>query len=390
MMDCESKKRAAGLIPAASTTMNATLPTPTDQQRAAIAMRAHSVALSAGAGCGKTFVLGERFLSYLAPHAKSGNPAAELSELVAFTYTDRAAREMRDRIRRMGRERLVAAGEDQADYWLDLVRQIDAARISTVHSFCTSLLRRHAVQAGLDPNFEVLDAPLAEALRLECLDDVLRERLILQDAAALGLLRRFGLNSTRDKIAAMLKARDKRDMAAFAGLAPADLTARWDQRRPDVYRSILQELSRHPSFIETLSLARMANIPNPELNQNRQFLAEQLPQLSAVDGPATLIDQLHDATMLGRSRGEKHWGSDQPLIERYKEALKTLREKLRGAKKTTRLGPRRGSRRGRGRPRRPGAGGHRRAALPRRQTPTAIARFRRRLGRNPRPARGRC
>jgi ATP-dependent helicase/nuclease subunit A len=239
---------------------------------------------------------------------------------------------MRDRIRRICRKRLEGASDDQAEYWLDLVRQIDAARISTVHSFCTSLLRSHAVQSGLDPNFQILDAPLAEALRMECLDDVLRERLIVQDPAVLALIRRFGLNSARDKIAAMLKCRDKRPMAEFASLKPEELVAQWDQVRPEVHRSILQELSRHPSFIETLSLARIADIPNRELNQKRQFLVEHLPQLPVVDDPATLIDKLRDATMLGRGRGENHWGADDTLAERYKKALKALRGKLDGAK----------------------------------------------------------
>ncbi len=75
----------------------------TEQQRAAIVTREVSVALSAGAGCGKTFVLTQRFLSHLQPpEAVDGvetiAPAA-LGSLVAITFTDRAAREMRDRIR---------------------------------------------------------------------------------------------------------------------------------------------------------------------------------------------------------------------------------------------------------------------------------------------------
>ena len=62
----------------------------TDEQREAIETRGVSIALSAGAGCGKTFVLTERFLTELAPDARAVR--AELSEVVAITFTERARR----------------------------------------------------------------------------------------------------------------------------------------------------------------------------------------------------------------------------------------------------------------------------------------------------------
>ena len=75
-------------------------PTYTAEQTAAIAAREFSVALSAGAGCGKTFVLTERFLSHLEPAKNKQESPARLSQLVAITFTERAAREMRDRVRK--------------------------------------------------------------------------------------------------------------------------------------------------------------------------------------------------------------------------------------------------------------------------------------------------
>src|SRR5271154_4527284 len=92
----------------------------TDEQQAAIFARGVSIALSAGAGCGKTFVLTERFLSYLAPAANSEERGTSLAQLVAITFTDRAAREMRDRIRKKCRERLMADDERHVDHWLSL------------------------------------------------------------------------------------------------------------------------------------------------------------------------------------------------------------------------------------------------------------------------------
>jgi ATP-dependent helicase/nuclease subunit A len=313
--------------------MSSPVPTATDQQRTAIELRGGSVALSAGAGCGKTFVLGERFLSYLAPQPKKGKPLADLADLVAFTYTDRAAREMRDRIRRKCRERLIAADDEAADYWLDLVRQLEAARISTVHSFCTSLLRAHAVEAGLDPNFSVLDAALAESLRRECLDDVLRERLASQEAATLDLVRRCGLGQARQRIAALLGARDKRSMAAFCSLSPSELAARWRELWLAMRQGAIEALLRSDSCIESLALARAAIFPHEELNRKRQDLVEQLPKFAEDDDPAGPFATIRSATLCGNLTAQKHWNQSSEWVAHYKAVLATLREELDHLKK---------------------------------------------------------
>ncbi len=149
-------------------------PQPTEQQHKAIAARDVSVALSAGAGCGKTFVLTERFLSHLEPGRAD---PARLGQLVAITFTERAAREMRGRIREKCRDRLIDCPEGEVEHWLELLRELDTARISTIHSFCGSLLRSHAVEAGLDPRFRVLEQAQAETLLNELIDDQLRDKL---------------------------------------------------------------------------------------------------------------------------------------------------------------------------------------------------------------------
>ena len=132
----------------------------TEQQAAAIETRGVSIALSAGAGCGKTFVLTQRFLKSL----EAGDDSAELHSLVAITFTDKAAREMRDRIRSACQQRLQQCERDEVDHWLALMRGLDSARVSTIHSFCTSLLRSQAVEAGLDPRFGLLEPALANTL----------------------------------------------------------------------------------------------------------------------------------------------------------------------------------------------------------------------------------
>src|SRR3954471_552987 len=101
------------------------MPPLTTEQRAAIDCRKQSVALSAGAGCGKTYVLTERFLSHLDSGNYADSKCTRLSQLIAITFTDAAAREMRSRIRHACYERLQTAESAQSQQlWLKHLREI--------------------------------------------------------------------------------------------------------------------------------------------------------------------------------------------------------------------------------------------------------------------------
>src|SRR3984957_9115678 len=152
----------------------------TDQQRLAVTTRDVSVVLSSGAGCGKTHVLTERYLSHLR------DDGAEVGQIVAITFTDRAAREMRGRIRGAVEAHLRAAapGDPAGDMWARHLRMLETAPISTIHAFCAALLRQHAVEAGLDPRFDVLEEVLAVNLETESLNSCLQKLLTAQTGPA--------------------------------------------------------------------------------------------------------------------------------------------------------------------------------------------------------------
>src|SRR5436305_10927545 len=156
----------------------------TDQQRRAVVTRGVSVVLSSGAGCGKTHVLTERYLSHLR------DDGAEAGQVVAITFTDRAARQMRARIRKARSQHLrAAAGEDEAAACARHLRALETAPISTIHSFCGALLRQHAVEAGLDPHFEVLEDVLSFNLEAEALTACLQRLLTVPTGAGEDLRR---------------------------------------------------------------------------------------------------------------------------------------------------------------------------------------------------------
>jgi ATP-dependent helicase/nuclease subunit A len=115
-----------------------------------------SMAVSAGAGAGKTRVLVERYLWFL---EAAPDPAAALGQIVAITFTEKAAEEMKGRVRARLFERSRAEPR-----WRALAAEIDEARISTIHAFCARLLREHALAAGLDPDFRILSGADAALL----------------------------------------------------------------------------------------------------------------------------------------------------------------------------------------------------------------------------------
>lgn len=113
------------------------------------------VLVTAGAGSGKTRMLTRRFLNAVVPGAIPGWPAADVDQVLAITFTEKAAAEIGERIR----DELLSAGETAR------ARALHDAWISTIHGLCSRLLRSHALEAGVDPLFSVGDQ--AKTSRLE-------------------------------------------------------------------------------------------------------------------------------------------------------------------------------------------------------------------------------
>ncbi len=130
--------------------MTTLVPTRNEQQQAAI--DAHgTVFVAAGAGTGKTAVLVERFVTAVV------DDGLDVQSLLVITYTERAAGELRARIR----GRLIERGRP------DLALELDGAWVSTIHGFCRRLLGAYPLAAGVDPGFRVLDEPQALVLQAE-------------------------------------------------------------------------------------------------------------------------------------------------------------------------------------------------------------------------------
>jgi ATP-dependent helicase/nuclease subunit A len=158
------------------------------------------VAVTAGAGTGKTRTLVARFLSLLA----DGVP---LQGVVAVTFTKKAAREMRNRVREEVR-RYLASGEvtaEEREHWGAVYAGLDAARTGTIHSLCADILRHHPAEMGLDPRFEMLEEGQMALLHAQAVDAALV--WAADDAETVQLFADFGERGLRRAVAYLLEKR---------------------------------------------------------------------------------------------------------------------------------------------------------------------------------------
>jgi len=178
----------------------------TPEQQRAVERRDGSLLVRAGAGTGKTTVLVERFVRAVT------EDEVGVESIVAITFTEKAAAEMRTRVRR----RFLELGRREE------ARASESAWISTIHGFCSRVLRAHALSAGIDPDFRVLDELESERLAADAFDGALE--------AFMG----DGSDAERIEMVAAYRPDPLRDMVRTA------------------YSHLRSRGQRHPSLDETL------------------------------------------------------------------------------------------------------------------------------------------
>jgi ATP-dependent helicase/nuclease subunit A len=161
----------------------------------------YNVALEASAGTGKTRVLVDRYINLL-------RAGVDPSNILAMTFTRKAATEMRDRIIATLRD-AAARGQMPAARWRELRDRIDDIAISTIDAFCLSLLREFPLEADLDPGFDIADETEVPRLVDESLDRALRtcRNLAREDENIALVFAQLGDRRARRGLAALLNRR---------------------------------------------------------------------------------------------------------------------------------------------------------------------------------------
>lgn len=134
------------------------------EQRRIVTTLDRPLFVEAGAGSGKTFTLTQRIAWALSPGSgPDGRPYLDdLSQVLVITFTNAAAREIKERVR----STLRASG------MVEQALQVDSAWISTIHGMCARILRRHALDLGIDPAFSIVQGNDAEAFERQALEEV--------------------------------------------------------------------------------------------------------------------------------------------------------------------------------------------------------------------------
>jgi ATP-dependent helicase/nuclease subunit A len=257
---------------------------PTPEQRAAIEARGRDVLLEAGAGSGKTGVMVERYARLVVDEGVS--PDAVL----AFTFTDKAAAELRARVRAELSRRAAGTGA-AAVRAAALLTTIGGAWITTIHGFCNRVLAAHPVAAGVDPGFRVLDQPEAERAAREAFDTALAEFLADGEPAREETVAAYDLEGLRGVIVAT------RDELRSRGVAEPSLP---DPPRSDPAEALAATIEAAGECLEELK----------EGDPKREALEEALSRLT-MPGPAPTLSEL-EALLPG--------GKAKPLA-RFREAL---------------------------------------------------------------------
>ena len=286
--------------------------TPTQCQAATA--QGQDVSLTAGAGSGKTRTLVARYLAQL-------DRGFLPREVVAVTFTEKAAREMRNRIRAEAHAWLVGACPPEArPRWAEIEADVDAARIGTIHGLCAALLRSHPAEAGVDPRFEVLDEGLGATLRAQAVEDTLAW-MVAQPRLA-PLLAAFAVDDLAEIVARLLGAR----LDAGPALA-ADVAEVWPRLLAAALRRFLDDAGVQSAAAELDGL----NADGRLLADAGDKLADQivgwLAQWRGVGAALADGSSLDAAVALFTLRREHSGGGAGKKTSQARAALKAFRER---------------------------------------------------------------
>ena len=248
--------------------------------------------VAAGAGSGKTFTLTQRIVWAL----KEGSGADRkpylnsLDQALIITFTNAAATEIKERVR----EALEKEGLHSA------ALQVDDAWISTIHGMCSRILKIHALDLNLDPEFEIIDDMTRNQLVNISIEEVLRE--LSQDESYAEFLSTYAGN--RDALKSRIET-----LISYAQSSPLGMDAisfAGDSSDLEVLKAELEDLD---AALEALRVAIAATKPDEakQLQSVQSELSSKLQQhlvLSLTDFDQAFWDTLQKALKIGRSSKE--------------------------------------------------------------------------------------
>jgi ATP-dependent exoDNAse (exonuclease V) beta subunit len=261
-----------------------------------------TIIVEAAAGTGKTTELVGRIVAILA------EGRADVGEIVAVTFTEKAAGELKLRLReRLDRARATAAEDSNRRQLLDeALKGLEEAHVSTIHGFCADLLRERPVEAGVDPLFEVLTEPASARLFDDAFGRWLQEQLVDPPDGVRRALRRSAFGGDDGPV-------DRLRNAAWELGQWRDFTGAWMRQPFDRERAIgelvdalhaFANLTRHPAsrndplFLGTDPARRLSD----EIRLQQAF-GDRTGESDHDGWEARLVDLSRDRTLVNVRQG---------------------------------------------------------------------------------------
>ena len=248
--------------------------------------------VAAGAGSGKTFTLTQRIVWALKEGSGAdGKPYLNsLDQALIITFTNAAATEIKERVR----EALEKEGLHSA------ALQVDDAWISTIHGMCSRILKIHALDLGLDPEFEIIDDMTRNQLVNISIEEVLRE--LSQDESYAEFLSTYAGN--RDALKSRIET-----LISYAQSSPVGMDAISFVGDSSDLEVLKAELGSLYGALEELKAAIADKKPDEadQLQSVQSELSNKLQQhlvLSLTDFDQAFWDTLQKALKIGRSSKE--------------------------------------------------------------------------------------
>lgn len=298
-----------------------------------------NIAVTASAGSGKTATLVERYIELLRLHPEIG-----VRQVLAITFTQKAAAEMRQRLARRLAEALDQELPEQEKLRLrEVYEDLSAARISTIHAFCTSVLREYPIEADVDPAFAVLEEVDAALLRRQALRQTLEELAQTDDGdpdkealrRTLGEWPRRYLDGVLDDL--LRKKRLARHWCRrYAAQTPTEILDDWrrtqQQACEPACRALLADRNFAAMLVELADLEPLSAEPD-SASKRLTPIRESMRALGkdpTLDKALATIPQLITALLTAkgealsaRSLGKKsNW--DEAVLARLRELVPTL------------------------------------------------------------------
>ena len=282
--------------------------------------------VEAAAGTGKTTELVTRIVRILS------EGRAAVSEIVAVTFTEKAAGELKLRLReRLDSERTRAGNDRERRNRLDhSLTSLEEAHVNTIHGFCADLLRERPVEAGVDPLFEVLTEQRAARLFDDAFGRWIQQQLVDPPEGVRRALRRSSFSGEEGRV-------DRLRGAAWELAQWRDFPAPWT-RSPFSRNSEIRSLIA--SLHETAELTRRPGSTNDPLyagTEPARRLSDEIALRETLGDPtdrdvdeceAALVDLSRDRTLANAKQGRGKLYRDGITRERVVTALGDLRARL--------------------------------------------------------------